>query len=254
MLKRRQGAWCRCVMACFAIMATSVSAADAQEIAAKVNEHAIPAAMLDLLANSRERGPFAGVVQQRAQLLEDLINTEVLYQAAKQAGIDQQEAVSLELELAHKTLLSQFYVMHYMDSLAIKEADLRALYDQTPDRIMVQMARWDFSDQTSAESFLNAARSGNAQVTDGEIEPWQTADNYSFAAQLDTLKQGDWLPQVSNNGQNWQVWRMMDRSKIAKPPFEQSREGLRQELAQQQLQGHIATLKEQASISRVTEE
>ncbi len=254
MLGRERGLSVTAVVMSWVLLCTGASSVQAQDVVVHVNDHEISSAMLNLLAHSREKGPFAEVAHNREQILHDLINTELLYQAAKQAGIDQQEEASLELELAHKTLMSQLYVMQFMESLPIEEDALRALYDATPDRIMVQMARWDFPDQAAAQQFLKSVSAGETPVPEGEVEPWQSSDNFGFADQLSTLNKQDWLPEVVKSEHGWQVWRIIDRSKISKPPYERARESLRQEVAQQQLQGHIAKLKEQAKIRFIERE
>ncbi len=219
--------------------------------AAHVNGEAISLGMLTLLSDSRTQGPLSGLQQDEHALLEDLITTELLSQAARSAGVDEVPRNKLELELAQKTLLSQLYVMDYMARLNISEEQLREAYDAIPARVMVQMQRWNFADAASAKAFLRSAMSGNlAKELAGQTEPWQALDAFAFGntQQARDIKAGQWLPEPVEEAGTWTVWRCLERSEIAKPVFEVAREGLLQEISQQQLQQHIAQLREQATI------
>ncbi|MDX1452738.1 MAG: hypothetical protein R3183_09290 [Oleiphilaceae bacterium] len=221
----------------------------------QVNGTPISDELVALLGESRAQGPLSGMGQDTSLLVEDLITTELLAQAAKAQGVDKVARHRMELELAHKTLLSQFYVMDFIDRLNISEQELRAAYDAVPEQIMVQMAYWEFESAEAARAFLSAQQQAAADVNTNDqnaenIEPWQSIDAFAFSALARTqnIQSGEWLREVIEQNGRWLVWRCMDRSTIAKPAFEVAKEGIRQELSQQRLQSHIAALKEQASI------
>lgn len=228
-----------------------------QEVLARVNGQNITSEMLSVLQGSRQQGPLADFEQNKAELLDSLITTELLFNAAKKAGLENNKDITLELELAHKTLLSQFYVMQYMDQLVFDEATLKAAYDAQQPEIMARMAYWSFDNKTAAEAFLAAAQDGKPDPSlPGEELPWQTLENYPFAhlPETATLSDGQWLSVPVQDEIGWMVWRCLESSTIPKPPFEEAREGIRQELASQAMQTHITQLRAQADIQQSGQE
>ena len=225
-------------------------------VVASVNGTAITSDMVNFLSASREQGPLSGLERDRKELLESLITTELLFDQAKQAKLEDNPLVSLELELAKKTLLSQLYVMRFMDQLVIDEAVLRAEYDSQSTQAMVQMEFWRFDTKAEAQTFLDELeRSPNKRNPEkanqnGEIQAWQLFSDYSFSSlpEAESLSSGQWLLVPVKSDSGWQVWRCLEKSLIPMPSFEASREGLRQEIASQRLQQHIASLRSQAQI------
>jgi hypothetical protein len=224
-----------------------------EDVLVRVNGHEITADMLAILSDSRQQGPLAELQESQAELLESLITTELLFREAKKSKLDTDKKVALELELAHKTLLSQFYVMRYMDQLAIDEATLKAAYDVQEPETIARMVFWSFDSQTAAETFLAHARSGKLDTTaTGEELPWQALEHYPFAhlPETATLSAGQWLSVPVEDELGWMVWRCLETSTIPKPAFEEARDGIRQELASLRLQEHIASLRAQADIQQ----
>lgn len=222
-----------------------------EQVLARVNGQAITADTLAVLQDSRQQGPLSDLEQNQHELLDSLITTELLFSAAKQAKLDTNKYIALELELAHKTLLSQFYVMQYMDQLNFDEAILKAAYDAQAPEKMARMAYWSFDSKAAAETFLAKAQNDTTGTLDaGEELPWQTLENYPFAhlPETATLANGQWLSVPIQDELGWMVWRCLETSTIPKPTFEDAREGIRQELATQRLQAHIESLRADATI------
>lgn len=235
--------------------AGSVSAAEASRegVLVSVDGKNITADMLSVLQGSRQHGPLADLEQNQNELLDSLITTELLFNAAKQARLEQQKDIALELELAHKTLLSQFYVKQYMDQQVFDESTLKAAYDIQKPALMARMIYWSFDNKANAETFLSKAMNGQVPPASmGEELPWQTLENYPFAhlPEAATLKDGQWISVPVQDELGWMVWRCLESSTIPKPSFEDAREGIRQELATQRLHSHIEQLRAQAHIQR----
>lgn len=244
-----------CIVVLFSSLDKSALAEDenaAVDYVARVNGEPVSQGMFEFLVDARSQGPLSGLEQNRAQVLEDLLTTELLFQSALKANTHRKKRNQYELELAHKTLLSQLYVMEFMSDLLISEDVLKEAYDQISEPVMLQMQRWDFSSQLEAEAFLEQyGNTGQEPLLEGQLEPWQ--DQSSWEVTLKTslmgVEAGAWLAHVIASGEDgWQVWRCVDRSEITKPSFDEAREGLRQEFAQQRLAAHIAELKQFATI------
>lgn len=218
---------------------------------ASVNGERISKGMLDFLGGKREQGLLSASPVQQEQLLNDLITTELLYQAALNAKTQEKPQNRIELALAHKTLLSQLYVMDFLANLDITEKMLRETYDSIQSPAMVHMKTWEFDSRGDAEKFLmKVADSNNAPELVGESQPWQALEYLPFAndPQAKSMNAGDWIREPVASGSIWQVWRCVERSEMTKPPFDDAREGIRQELAQEKLRAHIAELTDQALI------
>jgi len=224
------------------------------QILAHVNGQAITTDMMTVLSGSRQQGPFSGLEQNHNELLDSLITTELLFNEAKKIKLDANKQISMELALAHKTLLSQFYVKRYMDQLEFDEAALKAAYDAQTPHVMVRMAYKAFDNKRAAEAFLLQAKTGQAgAVADSEELPWQALENYPFGQfpEAHSLTGGAWLSVPTEDETGWLVWHCLERSAIPKPPYEDSLEGIKQELAAMHLQKHIENLRAHAQIHKV---
>ena len=230
--------------------ATASDKSDTADIAATVNGTAISEQTLEFLGSTREQGPLADMPSSRDVLLSDLLTTELLYQAALETKTHENPVVRIELELAQKTLMSQFYAMNYIAQLDIDDQTLRAVYDAIDTPVMLQMEYWEFENEAAAQAFLAKIGSGKEPATTGTFEPWQALERFGFAhlPEANTLANGDWLMAPIQSSKSWQVWRCVERAEMQKPSFEEAREGLRQELGQQQLQAHIDQLRQNADI------
>lgn len=220
--------------------------------AAKVNNSIIKQSTLDLLSQSRSNGPLSALKQNQNEILQDLITTELLNQAAKLKGTNLKPKHKIELELAQQTLLSQLYVKDFMDELDIQESELLAIYKATKDRVMVQMRYWDFSSKEEAIKFItDFSELSEAQLPPGNTDAWQAMDSLPYAHQAyqDIKQAGDWLTQAVQHKKRWRVGRCENYSTIKKPPFEHVKESIRQEIAQEKLQAHIKELRKSAIIT-----
>lgn len=217
---------------------------------ASVNGEKISTAMLEFLGGKREQGLLSADPVQRDQLLNDLVTTELLYQKAIESETQNKPVHRIELELAHKTLLTQLYVMDYLANLSISEKDLREMYEAIQAPVMVRMATWSFDNREAADRFLAHVLEGGIPENDGAEQPWQALEYLPFAndSNAQALDSEEWLKVPVAFGAKWQVWKCLERSEMTKPRFENAREGIRQELGQEKLQAHIAALKERATI------
>lgn len=228
-----------------------------EQVLASVDGVEITSDMMSVLQGSRQHGPLSGLDQSQKALLENLITTELLYKQAKENKLDVKKDIAIELELAHKTLLSQFYVKQYMDQLSFDETTLKQVYDAEPPRTMARMTYWPFDTKSAADTFLEKAMSEQfSSLPPGEEQPWQPLESYPFAQSqvVTNLKEGQWLPAPSQDQNKWLVWRCLEISAIPKPAFEDVKEDIRQELASKSLQKHIETLRASASITTLMQD
>ncbi len=226
---------------------------------ALVNGQVITQQTLDLLGYSRERLVGEGAPPQTPQLVKDLITTELLFQQAKKQHLEQDPLVATELALAEKTLLSQLYIMRFMESLNISEEELQAEYVKQKDQTMFQVKRFVFQNQQDAQRYFDAQASAKTLNADRpqpegllveEVEPWTSSEAMPpmLAAQLANLEKNQFLDMSIQDGEHWLLIQLVDKSVIEKPPFEEAREYLHSDLAQQRVAEHIDALARSAEM------
>lgn len=97
---------------------------------ATVNGTAIPQARLEfLLRQQLQRGQPANE-QTRALVREDLINREVVSQAALRAGLAKKREVLTQLDVMRQEVLVGAYLSDYLHDNAVTDADVQKEYDR----------------------------------------------------------------------------------------------------------------------------
>ena len=105
----------------------SHDAIDGAEIVATVNGKTVSA-----LALKRVTEQLAAQGQQpnRAQIVDELVNLEILTQAAEELGLDKQDDVATALHLQYTQTMANAYLGSFSKDLTIGEDEIRAEYDK----------------------------------------------------------------------------------------------------------------------------
>lgn len=238
------------------------------ETVATVNGEAISAQMLELLGYSRRHlAPEAdfpqsdGDAHNADELVKDLVITELLYQAARKHNIDREARVQTELELSTKTLLSQLYVMRFIDQLHFSEETLRQAYEKQRPQTAYQLRRYFFASQQAAQDFLDqstadrenaVSTAGNAADAALHQESSAWVDGISLPSKLrgfvEGSQVGDYAATLSQEGGQWIVTQLGEKSERPKLPFTEARENIKSDLAHQRVAEHIKELARQSGI------
>ena len=209
-------------------MALAVYAADAPKIDEK---------RIDLVIEQYEATGGTVAPEQKAeiqkQILRDMQRTEVLKNAALQAGLDKQP----EVQLAYQNFEAQFYASQYFEylkkSVTVSEDELRQIYARLGREIKVQMAAFNTEEEVqAAQEKLRKGMSFSDLIASLPDQPASPSDFIStqmlppeFATVLDTIEKG----KITDNAVKFQnmlyLLKITDVQKGKKvPSFEQVRD------------------------------
>ena len=232
-------------------------------VVATVNGEAVTMQVLEAFARGRKLDPANP--EQHAQALEQLIETVLLAQDARAAGLPGQPEVQAELALARALLLSGRRLDAFRDEIQIGDAELQAYYQQEVDRagnVEVHLQHMLFASEDAA---LEAA--GRALQPDADFDALmgeygsgkdQQARDLGWAnlAQLPAeigaaaqhLADGQVAPVPIQSRFGWHVLRRVESRPFQPPPFEQVRDGARRHLVERAVAEKLKALREQGDI------
>jgi peptidyl-prolyl cis-trans isomerase C len=245
-------------------IAASAQAADEKAVAL-VNGVAIPQARLDLRAKAAAQQGQPDSPEMRKAIRDDLINLEVISQAATKNGLEKQPEIAQQLELARESVLASAFVQDYAKSHPISDDDLKKEYENLKIRVgnkeyklsHILLESEDEAKKTAAElkkgsKFAKVAKAkskdpGSADKG-GELG-WAVPSNFvqPFGEAVTKLNKG----QVSEPVQTqfgWHIIKLEDTRELKVPTFEEMKPKLENRLQQQTIQKAIEDLRAKAKI------
>ncbi len=249
-----------------AVLAVVATAQAAEEKAvALVNGVAIPQARLDLRVKAAAQQGQPDSPDLRKALRDDLINLEVISQAAAKNGLDKQPEVAQQLELARESILASAYVQDYVKNHPVSDDALKQEYENLKIRVgnkeyklsHILVESEDEAKKTSAELKKGAkfAKVAKAKSKDpgsadkgGELG-WAVPSNFvqPFGEAVVKLNKG----QISEPVQTqfgWHIIKLEDTRELKVPSFEEMKPKLENRLQQQTVQKAIEDLRSKAKI------
>lgn len=233
--------------------------------AAMVNGTSIPQARIDMRVKAAATQGQPDSPELRKAIREDLINLEVMTQEAVKLGLNKNDEVVQELDLAKQSVLVRAFVLDYTKNHPISEDQLKQEYDKlkaklgnkefnarhillaTEDEakaIIAQLGK-KAKFEKLAEKSMDA---GSAQ--NGGSLGWAVPSNFvpPFADALQNLQKGQYTKEPVQSQFGWHVIKLDDVRELKVPPFEELRPQLQQRLQQQAIQKAIIDLKAKAKI------
>lgn len=111
--------------------APALPAAIAQSVpVAKVNGVVIPPQRADLVMRERVQGGQKDSEQLRAAVRDELINREIITQAAEKSGIIRSAELQNELDLVRQTVIVQGFLRDYVRNHPVTDAEVQKEYDR----------------------------------------------------------------------------------------------------------------------------
>jgi hypothetical protein len=188
----------------------------------------------------------------RTQATEDLVLTEVLAQEALRSKVDQLDTNQVEIDLASKTLLAQMMVRKIMAEINIAEEVIRSVYDAEKSTSLYRFNLWITPSKDEAEKLLSHLKGKKSFKHSYEkIEtPWldQTELKSSVVNIIDETKVDDFVSQVIEQDGLWKVAQLIDKNRFDKPKYEDSRDMIKADLIQTQVDEEIRKLSMKANI------
>jgi len=232
-------------------------------VVATVGGEEITTQVLEAFARGRKLDPANP--EQRAQALEQLIETVVVAQDARAAGLAQQPEVRSELALARALLLSGRRLEALREGIQISDAELQEYYQQEVARagnVELHLQHLLFaSEEAALEAAGRALQPGadfEALIAEYGNGSGQQARDLGWAnlAQLPAeigaaaqqLADGQVSPVPIQSRFGWHVLRRVESRPFQPPPFEQVREGARRHLVDRAVAEKLEALREQADV------
>ena len=197
--------------------------------------------------------------QLREQVKDELINRQVMVQAAEQAGIAKDPTVAIQLELSRQGILVQALMTDYVKKNPVTEATAKAeagKFEYNVRHILVDEEKVanDMHAKLTAKSakFEDLAKqskdTGSAEK--GGDLGWAPNTNYvePFAKAVAATKKGELASTPVQSQYGWHVIEVIDIRPVEFPPFEQVRPQLEEMMKQTALSTFQAELRGKATI------
>ena len=204
----------------------------------------------------------------REQVKQEMINRQVLVQAAEQQGITKQAAVQTELELARQGILVRALMADHLKKNPVGDSQVQAEYNKLKAEqgnqqeykvrhILVEDEKLanDLTAQINGKKakFEDLAKKNSKDPGSAERGGdlgWGPASNYvaPFAQAVTSLKKGDVSAKPVQTQFGWHVIQVEDTRPVEFPPLEQVRPQLEEMLRQQSLASYQEELRSKAKI------
>lgn len=232
---------------------------------ATVNGVAIPAARAEALLQSQLNQGQQDSEQLRTAIRNDLINREMLSQAAKKKGFDKKPEVNAQFELARQGILVNAYLQDFVAAHPVKDEAVKSEYDN----IVKAMGDKEYKARHILLEKEDEAKGIVARLQKGEKfdelakqskDPgnkdrggdlgWAAPAGYvkPFADALVKLEKGKFSAAPVKTEFGWHVIQLDDIRDLKHPPLDEVKPQIQQRLQQQALEKHIAELRAKTKV------
>jgi peptidyl-prolyl cis-trans isomerase C len=251
------------VLALLGAIATGTAYAESKSVAT-VNGAAIPQARLDMRIKSAMAQGQPDSPDLRNAVRDELINIEVLAQAANKKGLNKQAEVVQQIELSKQTILASAFVQDYVKNHPFSDDVLRQEFDKinkqrgnkeykvshillkTEDEakaVAEQLKTGKFEDVA-----MDKSQDPGSSVKGGDLG-WAVPSNFvkPFADAMVGLNKGQISAPVQSQF-GWHIIKLEDSRDMKVPSFEEVKPNLTQHMQQQLVQKAIAEQRAKATI------
>jgi peptidyl-prolyl cis-trans isomerase C len=231
-----------------------------------VNGVSIPQARIDAMAKELEAQGHADSPERSQAIKEELINREVLAQAAKKRGIDKDPDVQMQMDMARQAVLVRALFENEMKQHPVSDADLEKQYEtfkgsMGSNEYKVRHILVDKEDDAKAiiaqldkgADFATLAKEKSkdpgSKDNGGDLD-WGPAGRYvkPFADAVTTLPKGTYTKTPVKTDFGYHVIRVDDVRPLKVPAFAELRDRFRQRAQQEQIQKMVQDLRSKAKI------
>jgi peptidyl-prolyl cis-trans isomerase C len=199
------------------------------------------------------------------ELLDELIRTQAVVNAARAEGLAEDPGVQVELRLAEMQTLYRNYLEGAQQGGSITEQDIRDVYEAQLERSGDTQYRIEvigYEDQARARAAISRVQGGEVAYTalraearaseltvdePGWIDRSQVPEE--FADLLAETEPGGVVEQPLKNARGWFLVRVTDTRDLQVPSFDQVRDGIARTLRQQRRKALVDSLYDQAEIT-----
>ena len=248
-----------------AAVLSAAPAMAAPAVVATVNGTAIPQSLSDALVSEKVAQGAQDNAQLRQAVREELIDRELIVQAAKKAGLEKQADVQTAIRLADQGVLIRAYQITYAQKHVPSDAQLKQLYDQT----MANMGKEEFKTRLiivqspaaakevtgkldSGDSFENVAKQYSvgpgAKENGGDIG-WNPITAFPKPVGDAVVKLGKGKYTAAISAENvWFIVLLEDRRPFTPPSFDQAKAQFRDAVINQEFQRDLQKMRASAKV------
>jgi len=239
------------------------SAAD--KPSALVNGVSIPQSRIDMRVKvATTQGGQTDSPDLRKAIRDDLINLEIISQAAVKSGLDKQAETAQQIELAKQSVLAGAFVQDYTKSHPISQDALKQDYDAMKTRVgnkeykvsHILVATEDeakaVAKRVKKEKFAKVAKEKTkdpGSKDNGGDLGWTVPSNFvqPFGEAIAKLNKGQ-ISEPVQTQYGWHVIKLEDTRELKVPSFEEVKPNLEKRKQQEAIQKVITELRDKAKI------
>ncbi len=263
MLNTHLGFTCLAVLATLTVWTHTASAQDA-DTAVTVNGREIPQTVVD---NVTEQIAKSGEQTDAENILDELINLEILTQAAEQLNLDKDSEISAALQLQYIQTMANAYLARKSAQISISDEDLQAEYkaqsntaelaEYKANHILLETeldARKVLVELNDGKTFFDAAQEYSIDPSgqNGGDLGWFVGSSMEaeFAEGIAAMQAGDISNQPIKTEYGYHIINLIEKRDATLPSFDSVKEGLTNLVIRRELSQHVEELKAAADINR----
>ena len=231
-----------------------------------VNGVTIPQSRIDMMNRELNSQGQPDTPERHQAVREELVNREVLAQAAQKRGLDKNPDVQAQMDMAKQAVLVRALFEAEVKAHPISDADLQQQYEQFKSsmgtneykvrHILVDKeddAKAIIADLNKGADFAKLAKEKSkdpgSKDNGGDLD-WGPAARYvkPFADAVQSLKKGETTQAPVKTDFGWHVIRLDDVRPLKVPEFAELKEQFRQRAQQQQIQKLVMDLRQRAKV------
>jgi peptidyl-prolyl cis-trans isomerase C len=232
---------------------------------ATVNGVTIPQARIDMRIKVAAQQGQPDSPEMRKAIRDDLINLEVISQAAVKAGLDKQAEVAQQIELSKQSALVGAFVQDYAKTHPVAEEALKQEYENLKKRVgnkEFKVAHILVETEQEANAIVAAlkkkgkfdkiakekSKDPGSKEHGGDLG-WTVPSNFvqPFGEAILKLSKGQISAPVQTQF-GWHVIKLDDTRELKVPAYEEVKPNLEKRLQQQSIQDAIKSLRANADI------
>jgi peptidyl-prolyl cis-trans isomerase C len=246
--------------------APAPSAAPAAPQSAKVNGVAIPSAYFDAMNKEREASGQPSTPDVGNAIKDELVNREILSQAARKKGLDKTALVSAQMDMARQAVLIRAFFDDHVKANPITDAQLKTDYDkfvaqmgdkeykarhvlvETEDEakaVIASLGKGDSFEKVAKDKSKDTGSKDNG----GDLD-WGPAGRYvpEFGNAMKALKKGETTKTAVKSPFGFHVIRLDDVRDMKVPAFTEVKDNFKQRAQQEQITKLVQELRSKATV------
>ena len=231
-----------------------------------VNGVTIPQSRVDAMNRELNSQGQPDNAERQQAVREELVNREILAQAASKRGLDKNPEISAQMEMARQAVLVRALFEDEVKKNPITDAQLQQQYEQFKasmgtNEYKVRHILVDKEDDAKAiiaelnkgGDFAKLAKDKSkdpgSKDNGGDLD-WGPSARYvkPFADAVNSMQKGQTTPAPVKTDFGYHVIRLDDIRPLQVPPFSELKDQFRQRAQQQQIQKLVAELRSKAKI------